>query len=706
MKQALLKKGIVYPVELPEPTIKKGHVKIKVYHSCISAGTEMSGVKESRKSLLKKAIDNPQKITAALAYYKNQGVSKTKDKLNVVAESFKESGYSISGEVIELGEDVNNFSVGDFVSAGGMRLAVHAEYVVVPINLVVKIPKGLDTKYASTGTVGSIALHGVRRANLSIGEYGVVLGVGLLGMITVQLLKSAGVRVACIDLNNARLDLAKKMGAELVINPSVEDPVNAVKNWTGGYGADAILFTASTSSNEPLSQAFKMTRRKGRVVLVGVSGMQIDRNDIYSNEIDFLISTSYGPGRYDESYEGKGLDYPYAYVRWTENRNIAEFLRLVKDKHIDFELLNPKVYPFDKISDAFAELEEKTDTNVLAIIEYDRKPIKDSSNELITFKKIGNNKTLNIGIIGAGSYVSTTLLPIISNMKNKFSIHTIVNRGGKKSFDVAHRFDAQNISNNIDDILNNPEIDIVFITTRHDNHGSLALTCLKSGKHVFVEKPLATTQNDLDLIKDFYKDGIQDKPMLMVGFNRRFSSYIQEVKEKVKTRINPMFMHYRMNAGYAQSDSWVHEHGGRIVGEACHIIDLMLYLTNSTIKEVSITSLSPNNETILSSDNKSFTLKFNDGSVAVIDYFAVGSKQLAKETLEVHYDMKSIIVNDYRSIEGYGVKVKNITDKISKKGQEQEMNSLFESLVNTGVWPIQLNDLIQTTEISFIISKE
>ncbi|NPD46739.1 bi-domain-containing oxidoreductase [Lentimicrobium sp. S6] len=704
MKQALLKKGIVYPVELPQPTVKEGYVKIKVYHSCISAGTEMSGVSESRKSIIKRALDNPKKITAAITYYKNQGLKKTKDKLNTVADSFKESGYSISGEVVEIGYNVLNFNIGDIVSAGGMKLAVHAEYVVVPINLVVKVPKGLDTLYASTGTVGSIALQGVRRSELRLGEYGVVLGVGLIGLITVQLLKSAGIRVACIDLSDGRLDLVKKMGVELVINPTKENPVNAIKNWTGGYGADAVLFTAATSSNEPLSQAFQMTRRKGKVVLVGVSGMTINRSDIYANEIDFLISTSYGPGRYDDNYELKGLDYPYSYVRWTENRNIAEFLRLVRDGHVDFSLINPLVYPFENISEAFQDLEKDPENKILAIIEYDRKDVYDKSPDSITFRNDKKNKReYSIGIIGAGSYVVSTLLPILTNMTNKFKIHTVVNRGGKKALDIADRFHAQKISNDINDILENDDIDIVFITTRHDNHAELILQCLKKGKNVFVEKPLATTQEQLDSIKEFYADGFENKPLLMVGFNRRFSNYIREIKAKVSSRINPMFMHYRMNAGYSPTESWVHEDGGRIIGEGCHLVDLMLYITDSKITEITASSIKPTNESINSSDNKTFSLKFADGSVGVIDYFAIGHKDIPKENLEVHFDMKSIVMTDYKSIEGFGIKVNSISDKTPKKGQDNEMEALYQALVSKK-WPISFEDMVQTTETTFIVN--
>ena len=313
MKQALVKKGKVVAMEMPEPEVKKGYIKINVLYSCVSAGTELTGIDGSRKSLLERAFDDPKKLKLALEYLKKRGLKSTKNKLKNVNEAVNTIGYSVSGVVVGIGEGVLGYEIGDCVSAGGSGYALHAEYVNVPKNLVVKVPNGLKMSYASTGTVGSIAMQGIRRADLRLGEYAVVFGTGLLGLISLQLLKASGVRVACIDINNQRLDLAKNLGADKVINSLEEDPVLSVKNWSQGFGSDAVIFTASTKSDEPLSQSFKMCRKKGRVILVGVSGMNIKRSDIYKNEIDLKISASYGPGRYDDLYELEGQDYPYAY---------------------------------------------------------------------------------------------------------------------------------------------------------------------------------------------------------------------------------------------------------------------------------------------------------------------------------------------------------------------------------------------------------
>ncbi len=708
MKQALLNKGIVSPVEVPEPASKPGFVKIRVFHSCVSAGTEMGGVSESRKSLFQKALDNPKKIVAAFEHLKDRGLRKTREKLGGIADALVELGYSLAGEIVETGAGVENFAVGDRVAAGGMRLAVHAEYVVVPRNLVVKIPPGVESWQAATATVGSIALHGVRRADLRIGEQGVIQGGGLIGLMALQIWRAAGVRVACVDINPKRLQLARDLGAEIAVNPGEEDPVSAVRIWAGGHGADAVLFTAATSDNEPLAQAFQMTRKKGRVVLVGVSGMVINRKDIYSNEIDFLISTSYGPGRYDDQYELKGIDYPYAYVRWTENRNMGEFLRLIQAGAVDLGKLAPRTYPIDRVGEAFQDLEKDPTRNILTLIEYPPQAERGTDVRLRPAAPMatGTGKApIGIGLIGAGGFATGMLLPIIAGMPERFRLRTVVNRGGKKALDAARRFQAEKASSDIRDILDDPAIDLVLAATRHGDHADLALQALRAGKHVFVEKPLAVNRAQLEEIRAFYEDGSPlAKPLLMVGFNRRFSPFIREVKRQVERRVNPLFIRYRMNAGYAPADSWVHEDGGRIVGEACHLIDLMLFLVGCRVTEVQVSGLVPKTSAFQRSDNKSFTLSFADGSLAVIDYFAVGGKDLPKELLEVHFDGKSVIVDDYKKINGYGLKVAKIRSKLPRKGHAEEWQALAEALRLGGAWPVPLQDMLDATAVSLLVA--
>lgn len=706
MKQAFINRGIVSIYNLPEPSIKAGYVKIKLLYSTISVGTEMSTVKGTGRNIIQRAFDDPKKALQVLDILKSQGLKSAKSKVAGATDKLSTMGYSISGIVIEVGEGVNDFALGDEVSAGGSGFAFHAEYVVVPKNLVVKVPTGLDMKAASTGTIGSIALHGVRRADLRLGEYAVVVGTGLLGLLVLQMLKASGVKVACADINNKRLELAKELGADLIVNSLEEDPVNAVQNWSRGYGADAVLFMAATDKDEPLSQAFRMCRRKGRVVLVGVSGMHINRNDIYRDEIDFMISSSYGPGRYDDNYELKGQDYPYAYVRWTENRNIASYLDMLKEGKINLEKLKPQVYSIDDAEQAYKQIENDTEGHILTLLSYKSENQENNPTPYLTSTvKASRNDKISIGLIGAGSFATSTLLPIIHKHSDKFCLKSIQNSSGDKALNAARLFKAEKVVSEPDEIFTDSEIDLVMICTRHNSHAKLVLEALKNGKHVFVEKPLAINQQELDEIAQFYKQNVSEtKPVLMVGFNRRFSQHAQEIRKKLINRSSPVLLRYRMNAGFVPYDSWVHEDGGRIIGEACHIIDLMLYLTDSEVSDYAVSTLNAHGGRFKATDNRSISLTFRDGSVAVIDYFSCGNKEVSKEYLEVHYDNKSIFMDDYKSLRGYGIKVKELKTPLPAKGHEEEWIELYKSL-KEGNWPIPLENILHTTKISFLAAE-
>ena len=709
MKQVFTSsKGIVVK-ETTEPGLSRGTVKIRVAYSCISAGTEMMAVKGAHKNIIQRAIQHPEQVKQVINIAMQQGLNKAIGKVDSSMEKLGSSGYSISGEVVAVGAGVDDFKVGDLVSAGGAGFALHAEYVVVPKNLVVHVPEGLNLSYASMGTVGSIAMHGVRRADLRLGEFGVVVGCGLMGLLAIQMLKASGVKVACTDVNAARLALAKELGADKAINSAEEDPVLAVRNWTNGYGADAVLFTAATHSDEPLSQSFRMCRKKGKVVLLGVSGMNINRGDMYKDEIDFVISTSYGPGRYDPEYENKGVEYPYAYVRWTENRNIYSFLELVRDGKINIEKTGPKIYSVDEADKAYDGIQNDPGNHIITILDYGVKqvlPNKQSKQIILIEHKSTNDRIINIGLIGAGSFATTMLLPIIAGHPDKFKLKTIVNRSGEKALNAARQFKAEKISSEQDDIFNDPDINLVMICTRHNNHAELVLKGLRAGKNVYVEKPLATTIEQLEEINKYYIEN-EGKPMpvLMVGFNRRFSKYAQEIKRLLDNRTAPAFIRYRMNAGFVPADAWVHGDGGRIIGEGCHLIDLMQYLIDRPVADCSVAHFKPKTGCYLSEDNRFITMEFEDGSVAEIEYFSCGSKELPKEYMEVHWENKSIIMDDYKQLTGYGVKVKNLKSALSRKGHEEEWLTLYDALKD-GRNPIDVNCLFRTTELSIVSAQE
>lgn len=717
MKQALVKKGIVIGEDVPAPVVSKGSVLVKVVNSCISAGTELSGVAASGTPLIRRIMDQPQKIAKVINLARSDGIMKVYRQVRGELEAGKPTGYSISGVIIGVGEGVDKFQPGDHVAAAGGGLANHAEYVDIPVNLVVKMPEGLDFKKASTVTLGAIALQGVRRAELKLGEFCVVTGAGILGLLTIEFLRASGIRVIAIDPDKNRLELAKKVGAELTLDPADENIIKQVQNYTNGYGTDAVIFTAATSSSEPLSQAFQMCRRKGRVVLVGVSGMTIDRKDIYPKEIDFLISTSYGPGRYDKQYEEKGIDYPYSYVRWTENRNLEEYLRLISHGDIDIEPLIDKIYPIDNVTEAFSIFKSSEKRPLMVILDYGLPVVENLvsyaeherkiaiSSKIEISRKPFVNDVINIAVIGAGNFATAVHLPNLAGLKNYFSLYAVVDKQGNKAKAVADQYGAAYATTSINDVLKDDKVSIVLITTPHDSHAELTLKALQAGKHVFVEKPLATKLSDLESIEAFYnEDQSSGKPLLMVGFNRRFSPYATEIKKHTDKRINPLFIHYRMNAGYIPLDHWVHENGGRIVGEACHIIDLAGFLTGKKVVSISHESLDPSTEKFSRSDNKSFILKYEDGSVATIEYLAVGSRDLPKEYMEIHFDEKSIVMNDYKSLQGFGIKVKNIKSSGPSKGHKEELAVLYHCLITPSCkWPIPLHEIIETTRLTLMI---
>lgn len=714
MIQALVKKGRVLPEEVPAPVVSSGSVLIKVVNSCISAGTELSSVTGSGKSLIKRALEQPENIRKALNMIKSDGIAKAYAKIHAKLETGTPTGYSISGIVIAVGKGITDIKPGDRVAASGAGIANHAEYVDVPRNLVMRIPDGLDFTAASTVTLGGIAMQGVRRADIALGEFAVVFGAGIIGQLTIQMLAVCGARVIAVDIDEKRLELAKKMGAAVAFNPKQEDASKAVIHYTGSQGADVVLFCAATDNSKTLSDAFAMCRKKGRLVMVGVWGKEFNRDDIYKKELDFLISTSYGPGRYDPDYEERGLDYPYAYIRWTENRNMEEYLRLLAEEKISVKTLIDSSYPIMEVEEAFAAL-QKPGRPLMVVLDYGE-AVPDSFASLanhprkIMMQNRSNNKMeskrVRVGMIGAGGFATEMHLPNLQSLAGKYEIKGICDLAGAGAKDTATKFGAEYSTTDYHEILSDPNIDFVMICTRHNLHGKMVIEALRAGKHTFVEKPLCTTKEELDEIREFYntiKTQNSKIPLLMVGFNRRFSKYAQEIKKQVENRINPLLIHYRMNAGYIPLDHWVHteEGGGRIIGEACHIIDLFSFITESHVKAYSAAGLRPKTGSISSSDNKSIILEYEDGSVATLEYFASGAKELSKEWLEVHFDEKSIIVDDYKSIRGFGVKITNISSQKPEKGHFEELVELQRCLHGeSNNWPITLESMFETTEVT------
>lgn len=706
MLQALVKRGVVLPADVPAPLVSPGGVLIQVVNSCISAGTELAGVKASGKSLVRRALEQPDKVAKVFKMFRENGLSYTMAKINGHLDAGVPLGYSAAGVVLAVGEGVTDFYPGQRVTAAGAGYANHAQFIDVPRNLVCPMPEGLDFKAASTVTLGSIAMQGVRRAKIELGELVVVVGTGILGLLTVQLLRANGARVIAVDLDERRLALAEKMGAEFIINAKDSSLRDKIFQQTSGRMADCVIFCAATNHSESLSQAFSFLRRKGRLIMVGVWGSELKREDIYAKEIDFHISCSYGPGRYDSSYEEGGHDYPYAYVRWTENRNMLEYLRLLSIGAVNVDLILEKIYPIEKVDEAFAAL-NGNEKPLLVALDYGP-PFSFSEIEKMGSlpRKVSSSLPastkgavpLKVAVVGAGDYLTGVHLPNLKKLEPMFALHAVCSRTGSKAQSVANQYQARYSTTDYSEILGDLDVDVVIIATRHNLHGGQVLAALQAGKHVLVEKPLALDAGEVDAIRDFYA-APGDKPMLCVGFNRRFSRYAKAVKEAVGN--SPLVLNYRMNAGFLPEEHWVHSHegGGRIVGEGCHIIDLFRYLAGAPVTSIAVAGMHPQ-APYQATDNKIITLEYANGSVGSISYFATGSSEISKEYLEVHWGGKSVIMDNYQELKGYGCSVPAIRDSSPDKGQRDLLEAFGTALLKGGDWPIYLEEILETSYLA------
>jgi len=703
MKQVFIKKGKVIVDEVPAPLISVNEVLVHVYYSCISSGTEVSGIEKSGKPLFKKIIDKPQNIRKVLDLLKNKGLSKTIRKVKSKVDSQTPTGYSAAGLVLEVGENIENIKVGDKVACAGAGIANHAEFIAVPENLVVRVPENLSLNYASTVTLGSIALQGVRRCKPELGEFVVVMGLGILGQLTVQLLKLSGCKVIGIDLEQKRIDKALSLGLDIGFNPNKVNIVEEVIRNTNGYGADSAVITASSASSTVINQAMEMCRKKGKIVVVGDIPLNIERKYFYEKELDLLISTSYGPGRYDEKYELKGYDYPYTYVRWTENRNMKEYLSLLSENKINVKDLIEEVYKIEEAPKAFESLRRGDNRPLVVLMEYHRDSLL-KERIIKTSYKIRQDK-INVGVIGAGSFTREVHLPNLEKLNKFYNIYAICCKSGNNAKSLAKQFDAVCATTDYTEILKDKNIDMVLISTRHNLHAKIAIDAANAGKAIFLEKPMALNQEELSKLVDTLE---KTKVPFMVGFNRRFSPFALIIKEQINNRVNPIMVSYIMNAGFIPKDHWVHtaEGSGRNIGEACHIYDLFNYFTNCKVSKVKATSINPKTEQYSSNDNFVVTIKYKDSSVCNLVYTSLGSKKAPKEKIEIYFDNKIIYLNNYKELEFFGLREKNIKINIQDKGHYNELQKFAKSIKETKSYLIPLWQLIQATEISFEVEKQ
>jgi predicted dehydrogenase/threonine dehydrogenase-like Zn-dependent dehydrogenase len=656
----------VFVEDVPSPGARPGQVLVRVAHSLISTGTEGAGIRSGdapgAKSALRRVVEDPTLIAKAARKVAADGVGATLRAVRGEGDATPDLvplGYSAAGTVVAVGDGVTRFSAGDVVACAGAGFANHAEYVSVPENLTVRVPGELGTAEAAFVTIGAIAMQGVRRAGVGLGDRIAVVGLGLLGQIGSQIACAAGCRVLAIDLDRERVDLAVSVGAERGITPDSQDPVAAAMAMSDGAGLDAVIIYAGTSSSAPANQAFQMTRERGKVVVVGDVGMDLERPVFYKREQDFLISRSYGPGRYDPNYELDGADYPIAYVRWTENRNMEDFLRLAASGAIRLDALIAARYPVDEATQAYASALGARGAKIATLLTYPGAEEAGEASRTRRFVGVSTAPTsrevVRIGLIGAGSFAQGMHIPNIVRIPNAL-LRAIADRDGPEVVTVAKRAGAALATTDYREILADPEIDAVIIATRHDAHARLSIEAAKAGKHVFVEKPLALTAEDCAAVAAAVAEtGV----LLTVGFNRRYSPHVRLAKRLLETRTGPKMMVYRANAGFIRLDSWVYdpvEGGGRIVGEACHFIDLLAHIAGSEITSVHAAPLRQAGAEYSSDSNLAMTLTFADGSVGQIMYAGNGTSDYPKERLEITCDKTAIGIDDYLStvVAGFG----------------------------------------------------
>ena len=720
MKQVLIQQGQAVVREVPAPVVEPGRVLVRVCRSCISIGTEMAGVRASGTPLWKKALQKPEQVKRVVSMAMEQGLAQTRQMVQNKLEAGQPTGYSASGVVIGVGEGVGDLRIGDRVACAGAQCAHHAEVIAVPRNLTVPIPNGLSDESACTVTLGAIALQGVRRATPTLGETFVVLGLGLIGQLTTQLLKAHGCNVIGSDPDHARCHQASELGMHAALDHA-NDPIAQAHRLTDGHGADGVIITAAHASSDIVATAFKMCRRKGRVVLVGDVGLDLRREDIYIKELDFRVSTSYGPGRYDTHYEEDGLDYPIGYVRWTENRNMAAYLGQLASGNVQVAPLVAQTYPLHEAPDAYRRLNtgdtggDKPLAVLLAYDEPDANESVDASNRAARSTVVVNPKAKPAGqgqvrltVVGAGSFARGVHLPNLQALSERYHLQAIVSRSGHNASETARQFGASRSATDYEAILAADDVDAVLICTRHNQHAEMALAALQAGKHVLVEKPTALAREEMDRLLAFYENGGGDKPILMTGYNRRFSPCIRRARGIIEKREAPLVINYRMNAGFLPPDHWTHgpQGGGRNLGEACHLYDLFLALTGARPIEVSAHTIRPSSEHDRADDNFVAILTFDDGSLATLTYTALGSTQFPKETCDIYCDGVVLSLNDYKSLSVVGSQAEGVKGRTIRKGHAEELVAFADAIAAGGDWPITLQEQADVMDIALRVQDQ
>ncbi|KAA5602532.1 bi-domain-containing oxidoreductase [Blastochloris sulfoviridis] len=709
MKQILqnLRSGETELAEVPSPAVPAGHLLIRTTRSLVSAGTERMLLDFGRASLIDKARQQPDKVRMVLEKVKTDGLVPTLEAVRSKLDQPLALGYCNVGHVVEVGRGVSGFAVGDRVASNGK----HAEIVAVPVNLCAKVPDAVSDDQAAFTVLGAIALQGIRLAQPTLGETFAVTGLGLIGLVAVQLLRAHGCRVLGLDFDPERLALARAFGAETVDLAAGADPVAAAAAITRGHGVDGVIITAATKSSEPVHQAALMCRKRGRIVLVGVTGLELSRADFYEKELTFQVSCSYGPGRYDPAYEQKGLDYPIGFVRWTEQRNFEAVLDMLADGRLDAMALVSHRFAIEEAERAY-EIVGGAERSLGVLLSYRDDPealleTAQARTVVMPAPRVakGVGRAVSVGVIGAGNYATGVLIPAFKAAGAR--LKTVASNAGVSGVHAARKFGFEAATTDVESVLADAAVDAVVITTRHDTHAELVVRALQAGKHVFVEKPLALKESEIDAIDAAYRAACARgaAPLLMVGFNRRFAPHVVRMKALLAPLHGPRAMVMTVNAGAIPADHWTQDRqtgGGRIIGEACHFIDLMRHLAGAPITARHLQPMA--SET---GDTATITLGFADGSIGTVNYLANGNKGVAKERLEVFAAGRILQLDNFRALYGFGWSgFRRMKLWRQDKGQGACAKAFLEAIRMGGSAPIAYDELIEVGRTSIGLAQE
>jgi len=687
-----LKSGYMEVLEVPIPALGSGQILVQNFYSSISAGTEGKTVSDARLGFIGKAKSRKKEVKQVVDSIKKLGFSETYKVVMSKLEAPSPLGYSCAGEVIAVADDVHDIQVGDHVACGGEG-AYHAEIVSCYRNLCVKVPKSVSLKYASITTVASIAIQGIRQANLTFGECAVVIGLGMIGQLTMQILEASGIKAIGIDVSQSQVDLANKIGIGKSFVRNRDDIQAIIKELTKGIGADAVIITAGTSSLDPIEFAGEIARRKANVVIVGAVPTGFSRPNYFKKELDLRMSCSYGPGRYDKNYEEKGLDYPIEYVRWTENRNMETYIDLLDNNKLVLDPLITHVFEFEDSKKAYDMILGKTEPFVGILLKYaDDKKV---DNDVRKTKADIKGKKVKVGFVGAGSFAQNSLLP---NVKLYADMVGVATSRGNTAKNIGDKYGFEYATGDADNVLKDEKINTIFIATRHNLHAQNVMDSLSNNKNVFVEKPLCMSREELAQIKEVYEK--KNDLHLMVGYNRRFAPLIKKMVKNFDKGV-PKAINYRINAGNVPKEHWVQDKeigGGRIIGEACHFIDLVMFLSGSKINSLSAVSM-VNNPYMM--DTLTINMGFDNGSIGSICYFSNGVNSCPKEYLEVFYANKIYIMDDFKELTTYGSSTSS--EKLGKqdKGHAQEVKEFIQAVEAGKPCPISWEEVYDSTKATF-----